>query len=167
MAVARGNKKITKLKCLDMEIALSAHFNPRQNLIVPNVSWGLNIHECDLLILSKAGYATEVEIKVSLSDLKRDLKKKHCHVDKADRIKSFYFAIPDYLEKEGTPHIPERAGIIIVMQNRICRVVRMPKISNNAKPFRDEERFKLAHLAAMRIWTLKKRLKKVIESDAK
>ena len=45
-------------------------FNYRANLIVPNISWGLGLHECDLLVLTSSGYATEIEIKVSKADLK-------------------------------------------------------------------------------------------------
>jgi hypothetical protein len=56
------------LKTAEMEVELGRYFNYRQNIIVSNVSWGLGIHECDLLIITKSGYATEVEIKVSLSD---------------------------------------------------------------------------------------------------
>jgi len=29
------------MKAIDIEIEVAAYFNPRQNLIVPNISWGL------------------------------------------------------------------------------------------------------------------------------
>lgn len=50
---------------LEMEIALMEYFGVRQNLVVPNAWWGLQglNHECDLVRLSKNGYATEIEIK--------------------------------------------------------------------------------------------------------
>lgn len=67
------------MKTIELEIAIMEYFGIRQNLIVPNVSWGMNgLHECDVLILSKAGYATEVEIKISKPDLLKDRDKKHC-----------------------------------------------------------------------------------------
>jgi len=65
------------LKTSDIEFAVAKYFNFRKNLIVPNVSWGFNIHECDLLIVRKSGYAIEVEIKISKSDFKADFKKIH------------------------------------------------------------------------------------------
>ena len=75
--------KITTHK---IEVALANHFNYRLNLIVPNISWGAFIwHECDLFIVSKAGYCTEIEIKISKSDLKKDFEKKHNH--ESDKIK--------------------------------------------------------------------------------
>ena len=65
-----------KITTLVMEIALARFINPRVNLVVPNVSWGFFNHECDLISISKSGFATEYEIKVSKSDLKADKKKK-------------------------------------------------------------------------------------------
>jgi hypothetical protein len=45
----------------DIEIAVARHFNPRQKLIVPNVSWGLGFHyELDLLVVTQSRYAWEV-----------------------------------------------------------------------------------------------------------
>lgn len=64
-----------KITTLDMEIVLMEYFGVNRNIIVPNVSWGLNLHECDLLIFSKSGYATEVEIKISKQDLLKDKNK--------------------------------------------------------------------------------------------
>jgi len=46
------------MKSLDIEIAVMEYLGTRTNLIVPNVSWGMDLHECDILSLSKAGYAT-------------------------------------------------------------------------------------------------------------
>lgn len=157
------------MKAIDVEIAVVNHFNPRANLIVPNVHWGMFIHECDLLMLSKAGYATEIEIKVSKSDLIADKKKKHGHKD--ERIKHLYFAIPKSLEAH-TEHIPERSGIIIVSEKEwwgmeggirlkktylACDIIRSPQTQSKYK-FSDRERYELARLGALRIWGLKKKL---------
>ena len=60
----------------EMEVALAHYLNMRVNLIVPNISWGMFIHECDLLVITPAGYMWEVEIKVSKQDLSRDSKKR-------------------------------------------------------------------------------------------
>ena len=60
-------------------------------------------------------------------------------------------------------HIPERAGIIVVKRkenNHLrCIQTRKPKESKGYK-LTDKERSKMAHLGAMRIWGLKKKLTK-------
>lgn len=161
------------IKTTDIEIAVSSFLNTRANLIVPNISWGLHIHECDLLFISRAGYATEVEIKISRQDLIKDKLKDHKHVN--SKIKYLYFAIPDYL-MQHINHIPERAGIIVVdskklietlidyrkfsigcinyLMGKSCRVIKKAKVNNRYK-FTYEERLKVATLGTMRIWKLK------------
>jgi len=150
----------------EIELAIAEWFNPRQNIIVPNVSWGMFAHECDLLVLTKSGYAYEVEIKVNKYDLIRDKFKKHGH--KTSITKRLYFAIPEALKTEIS-HIPEYAGIIIVKQEGYAKrgwfpsrieVLREP-IEQNARKFTEAEKFNLARLGTMRIWTLKKKLKEV------
>ena len=51
---------------IKMEIAIARSWNYRRHLIVPNVSWGFGVHECDLLVISPSGYATEIEIKAAV-----------------------------------------------------------------------------------------------------
>lgn len=84
-------------------------------------------HECDLLVLTKSNVLQEVEIKISISDLKADSKKEHKH--KSDYIKYLYFAIPDYLLQSAIDLIPSDAGIITVCRNKYkpCNFVRRPK----------------------------------------
>ena len=98
MAIVRAltTSKEDKLTTIDIECALSNYFKPRINMLIPNVSWGFGIHECDVLVTTKSGYLYEVEIKVGASDLKKDADKPHKHTSK--RIKNLYFAIPYYLE---------------------------------------------------------------------
>jgi hypothetical protein len=145
-----------KVTAQKIEIALSRKFDYRQNLIVPNVSWGLWLHECDLLIMSKSGYLTEIEIKVSTSDLKKDAQKRHGHHN--EKIKKLYFAIPEKLLKHES-FIPERAGIIIYNSERDwCRFHRNAKTNNTAKPLSVEDQYQLARLGALRIWGLKSKI---------
>ncbi len=147
------NKKIT---AVDIEIAVAKYFGWRQNVIVPNVSWGLHIHECDMLILSGAGYATEVEIKISKADLIKDKMKRHGHRD--NRIKSLYFAIPEKL-CEYQEHVPAHAGILFVHQipdseEYSCKEFRKPTTQNSVK-FTEKEKYELCRLGIMRIWAIK------------
>lgn len=106
----------TSLSINQIECAIIKHpdFDIRKNLVVCNVSWGLLNHEADMLVMSKAGYLTEIEIKRSLSDLKADFKKKHDHSHKL--IKKFYYAVPESLLEECKDLIMEHkqwaSGII-------------------------------------------------------
>lgn len=152
---------IPQLKKADIELAMADYFR-QARFVVPNVFWGMFDHELDLLVVTKAGYAYEVEIKVSLSDLKRDLDKRHGHRDR--RIKFIYFAIPDRLEKH-IALIPERAGVFVVTRKDYgtywkdyVRLLRKPqyRYSGKPQPLSDGDIFKAARLGALRIWGLKR-----------
>ncbi len=152
-----------KLTAADIEIAVMEYLGIRANLIVPNVHWGLFLHECDLLVITKAGYAWEIEIKVSKADLIADKKKEHGHM--SARIKSLYFAMPEEMEPY-IEHVPERAGIILVKRHNpesrsylYCRTIRRPANYKGYK-FSIQERYEVARLGAMRILGLKKKLRK-------
>lgn len=153
-----GNMKDKKLKSIDVECAVSRYFNPRVNLIVPNVWWGMGLnYEIDMLIVTPSNYCYEVEVKVSNADIKADLKKWNAHNGKM--IKRLYFAIPDYL---NTEYIPERAGILTIYQknNRLyCKCTRNPKVNTQVEKITDKDRYKIARLGALRIWSLKRKLR--------
>jgi len=148
----------TKVRCIDIECAVANYFSPRVNLIVPNVSWGFLFHECDLLVVTPAGYCYEVEIKTSRSDLKADIGKAHGH--RSTKIRRLYFAIPDYMEKD-VEFIPERAGILLISAAVInghdirCKCVRDPRTNAEARKISEAERFQVARLGTMRVWSLK------------
>ena len=164
-------KKPKKLTTYDMEIAVAHNLGVRRNLVVPNVSWGLFRHECDLISMSQAGYFTEVEIKITKADLKADKKKLHDHTD--PKIKYLYFAIPVYL-KDSIDLIPERAGIYTVER------VQSPYYPDwkykvlmirGAEQYGDykatvEDRIQLARLGAMRIWGLKEKVVNLREENS-
>jgi hypothetical protein len=123
-------------------------------------------HECDLLVVTKSGYCYEIEIKVSLADLKKDAEKRHGHRD--SRIKKLYFSVPEKLLDKGMPFIPDHAGIITVgpaeKTNYIyllndelrykCKTIREPQ-AFPAQPLSQTDRFQVARLGTMRIWSLK------------
>jgi hypothetical protein len=140
------------MNTIDIELAVARYFGYRQNLVVPNVSWGLGLHECDLLILSKNGYLTEIEIKTSKADLKKDLQKGHGH--RSNRIKQLYFAIPSTLAKYYE-YIPRRAGILVVNSKHNVYRIAKAEINKNARASTVEERYQMARLGALRIWGLK------------
>ena len=161
---------------LEMEIAVMKYFGVRQNLIVPNVSWGMflgneGLHECDILSLTPSGYATEIEIKVSKHDLLKDGEKWHGHLH--NHIANFFFAVPEKLKDIALEVIPERAGLFTVkryesdyilrgthqrMQDELFATQVRPCIRNKrAVKWTDEERAKLARLGTMRILSLKEK----------
>jgi hypothetical protein len=151
-----------KITTIEMEEAVARFFGYRQNIIVPNVSWGFHIHECDLLVLRKSGHLLEIEIKISKSDLKKDLEKRHEHVDYYDRVREFWFAVPEEL-LDSIDYIPERAGIIMVYMNEwineyCCKTVRDPKVNSKAVKLCENEQLMLARLGTMRIWGLKRKI---------
>lgn len=131
-------------------------FDYRRFLVVPNASYGVGLHECDLLALTASGYAHEIEIKVSVSDLKRDGEKRHHHESR--RIKCLWFAAPACMRQAMLEHVPERAGIILVHDqsegwSRLLEIVRKPQRRADARAFTAEERYDLARLGTIRYWT--------------
>src|SRR5665213_2391523 len=88
-------------------------FSQRRNyLVIPNVSWGFLNYEADMLVVSKARYCTEIEVKISLQDWKKDFeKRKHRHRD--ERIKFQYYACPIKLAQRFEElDLPEGWGVI-------------------------------------------------------
>lgn len=92
----------TERELYEIEVALSKcdKFNYVRNIVAFNVKgqgMALNIqHECDMLVLSKSGYLTEIEIKRSWPDFVADFKKQHKH-DGRGLIKYFYYCVPECL----------------------------------------------------------------------
>lgn len=147
----------------DIELAIAEQWNWRQNIIVPNVTWGMGFsHELDLLIVTKAGYGIEVEIKVDKSDLKRDKLKKCEHG--GDKIKAVYFAVPREFG-DISEHISPEYGIIHVTDDedvpswRRTQIIRQATYNKGCRPFTQEEQFTLCRLGCMRIWGLKAKIR--------
>jgi hypothetical protein len=127
---------------------------------VPNVHWGLGFnHELDLLSISSARIGTEIEIKVSKNDLKRDAEKEHRHFD--ERIRQLYFAGPVELQDAFFEYAPPEAGIITVSAGSKalygfyhCGIMRRPKPRKHFRAFTDKEITMLLRLGNMRYWSL-------------
>lgn len=159
-----------KMKTIEIEVALMMHYGIRQNIIVPNVYWGIDglYYECDIVKLTMSNYATEIEIKVSKSDLLKDKEKMHGHI--SNLFKYLYFAVPEELVDIALSEIPQRAGLFSVSRykrqytwekmpyNYIVTEVRKPQKNKGCHKWTDEQRHKLAKLGAMRILALKKKL---------
>lgn len=155
----------------EMEKLIYWYFEKSSLVIVPKISgnnWWFdsetmlwkNIvnHECDMLIVSKNQYLTEVEIKISLSDLKADFKKEHQHKD--ENIKNFYYAFPEEMKEKAIELIPEKAGILIAVKKHLnsgyeyrdIECYRKPKINKEAKPINDIVLSRIYRLGYLRYW---------------
>ena len=169
---------------LDIEIAIIKASHIRQNLVVPNVSWGMVnengvLHECDIIVLTPSGYATEIEIKISKSDLLKDAKKRHNH--KHIFIRRLYFAVPESLKEIALKAIPERAGLYVVSEieatnykwlkgggnvaipytYRRVTTVKEATVNKDAIKWDEHHQFQLARLGTMRILGLKQKIQKL------
>ena len=83
---------------IEVALAKSDQFNYVKNIVAFNVNGiGSNLlirHECDMLVLSKSGYLTEIEIKRSWPDFIADFRKKHSH-ENMGIIRYFYYCVPE------------------------------------------------------------------------
>ncbi len=163
----------TKLKPLttsEIELAVAKYFKVRLHIIVPRLSYGFDwIHECDLFFIQRNGYAFEVEIKRSKSDLLADFNKGHDHKDKKNRIRELYFAIPENLYESCKDIIPKNVGILVCGKwlhddgriiVSVCTKRQAVKVKG-ARKLTLEEQLTIARLGTMRIWSLKEKLIKL------
>jgi hypothetical protein len=170
------------VSCLDVEVGLLKHFNFRQNIIVTNVTDAsfLVPFETDMVVLTKSGFAYGIEIKVSKSDLKADLKKRQfTSFDTAregkkgvdrwySRFKYFYYAVPSHLVEDAKSLVPPFCGVLSIRKLKypeswlpelIYYKVTEERSAERipSERWTDEQKMKLAHLGAMRIYSLKNR----------
>ena len=166
--------KLKPIKTIDIEIAIAKYFGVRQNIIVPNISWGFGVHECDLFIIKKTGIAVEVEIKVSKADLINDFKKRHHHIDRQHRITEFYYAMPESLYEKCKDIIPEGVGIItcyryydtIKKKDEVLTHTQRNSLRiKGARKLTHEEQFRIAVLGCMRIFNLKEKIVKLTDKS--
>lgn len=161
----------TKLDIKQIEFAIARHFGVRDNIIVPNISWGFfSTHEADLLIMSKTGYLTEVEIKRSYNDLLADFKKTTSHYE--GKVEHMYYAVPVSIAEKSWKAITEsfygqkvKCGLLTYYESGFVKeVVTAPSISSILHRNKIgnrlflEERLKLARLGVMRYWSMQERI---------
>ena len=108
------------LTAKDITAGIFKHFHKKSKWIIESI-YLLFDSESDVVTMSKAGYITEYEVKVTLSDFKRDMVKKYKMGRVSERkhsalssgktgIKHFYFCAP----KDMIPLklIPRHAGLM-------------------------------------------------------
>lgn len=139
-----------------VELAVVMLLNYRAYTIVPNVCWHF-AHECDLLAIDDQRRLTEIEIKVSASDLRADFNKKPWH--ESDMISRLVFAVPASLVALCEKLLPSKVGIISVKWNGrgfFAEWHRQCRHDKAKQPITEKQALQLTRLGCMRIWSLKK-----------
>jgi hypothetical protein len=98
-----------------VEAAIRRHVDPRgSNMLIPEASIRYGIgstrgeYRADFVMITRAGYATELEVKVSHADWRKDLSKPKW-VGMPDWITRFVYVVPEQL---GIPEwVPAQAGV--------------------------------------------------------
>lgn len=171
----------TKKTLPEIEVAL-AHddkFNFVRNVISFNVNgWGGNLplfHEADMIVLSKSGYLTEVEIKRSFADFKNDFKKDHQHAN-SKLVKNFYYCVPIDIVEKCIAYFEENGRFEATGFCAYCdedNLIRFYNVNNTGKEKREfrkltpDEMFQVARYGAMRNVTLKKKTIKLLIENAR
>ena len=133
----------------------------RNNIIVPNVSWGMGInYEADLIVLNRQGYATEYEIKRSYSDFVADFAKDE-DAHKAPWVYKFYYVLPLSIKDKSEEFIQytcvEKPAVLFYDENgKFTSNDGYPYVKGGRKMFL-EEQLKLARLGVMRYWNLREK----------
>jgi len=150
------------MKAKEIEFALAKYYNPRLCNIIPNVSWGAGIHECDLLVIKRSKWAIEIEIKISKSDMKADLKKEHQH--KHELISKLYYAMPVDIYEQCKDIIPIYAGIYVIDNSLFVKCIREATINKDARKLTDKEITNILRLGNMRTWSMRE---KILQEEGK
>ena len=120
-----GEAKVnTERELIDIELELMKYFHFEKNIIAFNVMGASSVlplaHEADMLVVSKSGYLTEVEIKRTLADFRADFKKSHRH-ESNGLLSEFVYCIPEGMldkavkELEAQRFVP--TGLLLYDEN--------------------------------------------------
>ena len=154
----------TKLTIREIEEVLVSYWGGPQNVLcVPNV-YIANIagkdydYEADLLMITKAGFCIEFEIKRSYSDLMAEAKKDKC-THKAPFISSFYYVLPhaikdkarEFFETTGTEH----HGLVYYTEEKKIFFTGGNVSTKGRRKMTVEEMYKVARLGTLRYWNLR------------
>lgn len=165
-AVTYDRRLAPVLSYHDIEVSIAKYYGVRQHIIVPNcyINFGTSAdHECDLIVIKRSGYAEEIEIKMSKSDLKADFKKKHGHID--ERLQHLFYAMPVELYEQCKDLIPEYAGVLTITKYDDCAVTRCVKAApkKQCRKLTETEQLKIARLGVMRVWNLKSKYESAVK----
>lgn len=162
----------TEKSLYEIEVALarSDYFNFVKNIVAFNVNgWGQNLpiwHECDMLVMTRSGYLTEIEIKRSWSDFLADFKKKHKH-ESEGIIKRFYYAVPYSIAEKVFNYIVDNNidcdGVVYYTEELNIRFYRLIERKNKFRKLTLSEQLQVARFGAMRSIMLKEKIIKLFK----
>lgn len=155
---------------IELRIARSRDFDYTKKLVVFNVIGQGGVlplwHECDVLVCTKVGYLTEIEIKRSYADFLNDFKKEHNH--KSNYIKYFYYCVPAKIKDKVLSFLSSyenqndwraMAGVITYRDDsKWIDIVKAPTQNKDVLKLSLEQMLYLARLGSMRVLTLKKKI---------
>lgn len=155
---------LTKLTVKEIEDMLVAGANLREELFVPNVSWGFfTEHEADLVRISRSGVLTEYEIKRSWTDFLADFKKQSYHAD--DRISWLYYVVPECMAEEAVKYIISDEGSkysyhagVLGFNESACYDVYLACNYPKQRRLYVEDMYDIARLGVLRYWNLRRKL---------
>lgn len=136
-----------------MLFALARHFDWWQRKMVTEFEIG-GLRE-DLVVVSRSGYVTVVEIKVTRADWLKDRNKDRWSTP-SKYLRRFFYAVPLPVFEQGIPaHVPAAAGILVVhggdhsrdevIEDRRASVFKAEKLP-------DEKRRKIEEAFYYRFW---------------
>jgi len=131
--------------------ALVRALGPWQQILIPEATFGGGI--CDLLAISRAGYATEYEVKVSLSDWNADRNKEKWESRNRRFVKRFVYAIAPQLEHKIPDWLTPDMGIVVVDRLHSIRVIRTGTNNNAAEKVPLGTINGLLHNCYSRLWS--------------
>lgn len=132
-------------------------------MVIPNVSYGgFSWGEADIVAVNKSNYLYEGEVKISISDLKADFKKKKFTNEKKHSqwlkdIRRHYYIIPKDILEEAKPIVEQTdSGLLYVSETRtgslsIFTAIEA-KTNKLAQKQTDDRILKISRLIAFRYW---------------
>ena len=145
-----------------LQIAIARYYDTRKHIVVPNVSHAFFNHECDVLVLTASGYATEIEIKISAADLRKDFTKRKHQIKRPDQISRLFYCVPEKLLDLAMQIIPEQYGIITFRlyeplyaggpERLLLKQQRQAEKRLNSKPWSDKDKVALLRNFHIKSW---------------
>lgn len=148
-------------------IALARWFNWFNNRVM--TEWDIGGGRADLIVISRAGYVTEVEIKVSRYDWEQDRTKRKWLTEpdlaqrvvygSRDDISRFFYAVPETIVGFVPEWIPEGVGVLMIRRRKSggdsVVQVRPAARRKGAKKLNEQEWERIQTNCYMRYWRIK------------
>lgn len=143
--------------------AVCVYFDWLHQIIIPNCYYAGG--EMDVMVVSSAGFVTEIEIKTSLQDWQNDKNKSKWTSPERDKVNRFFYAVPHDLVGKCPNWVPESAGILAISPGGVVTVWRKAQKVNQNK-ISDDDLKAIMRKVYCRYWAIRmKILNKAADSD--